>query len=84
MEEAYHDLSHQTTSNFMELFLLQTAKLCNIIRAVAIRQFRKIVNLILLTSTNRQNTGSGAFHRRDSIKHIIRVFSKAVLYIKPI
>ncbi len=46
--------------------------------------FLQIVNLILLASTNRQNTGSGAFHGRESIKHIIRVFSKAAWYTKPI
>ncbi len=45
------------------------------IRAVAIRQFvassrfLRIVYFILLMSTNRQNTGSGTFHGRESIKH---------------
>ncbi len=48
-------------------------------RAVVIRRFY----FILLVSTNRQNNGSGAFHRRESIKHIIRAFSKAAWYIKP-
>ncbi len=45
--------------------------------------FSRLVNLILLASTNRQYTGSAAFHRRESIKHI-RLFSKAAWYIKPI
>ncbi len=34
-------------------------------------------DIILLMSTNWKNTGSGAFHERESIRHIIRLFSKA-------
>ncbi len=51
--------------------------MCVECRAVAIRRFLQIIDFILLASTNRQNTGSGAFHGRESIKHIIRVFFKA-------
>ncbi len=54
------------------------------IRAVAIRRFVATSDLILPASTNRKNTVSGVFHRRESIKHIIRLFSKAARYIKPI
>ncbi len=44
--------------------------------------FSRLVNFeksstFLLASTNRQNTRSAAFHGRESIKHIIRLFSKA-------
>ncbi len=53
-------------------------------RFVTTSRFFTIVDLILLTSTNRQNTGSGTFPGRESIKHIIRLFSKAAWYIKPI
>ncbi len=55
----------------------------HVIRAVTIcrfystSRFWKIIDFILLASTNRQNTGSAAFHRQESIKHIIRLFSKA-------
>ncbi len=42
--------------------------------------FEKSSDFILLASTNRQNTGSAAFHGRESIKHIIRLFSKAAWY----
>ncbi len=45
---------------------------------------KKNVDFILLAPTNRQNTGSGAFHGGESIKNIIRLFSKAAWYIKPI
>ncbi len=47
-------------------------KLSSSNRAVAIRpflstsQFKKIVDLILLLSTNRQNTGRGAFHEGEN------------------
>ncbi len=61
-------------------------KLLCIIRAVAISRFLstsrfwKNIDFILLASTNRQNTGSAAFHGREYIKHIIRLFSKAAWY----
>ncbi len=45
-----------------------------IIRAVAIRRSFKIIDLILIASTKRKNTRCGAFHWRESIKHIIRLF----------
>ncbi len=55
--------------------LLGLARFVDFIRLIYFYFF--ILNFILLTSTNWKNTGSGAFHGRESIKLIIRLFCKA-------
>ncbi len=72
-------MREQGTSKVSVAFLIlpQTSAVAITLFYSTIR-FLKIFNLILVASTNRLNTGGGAFHRRESIKHIIRLFSKAV------
>ncbi len=62
-------LTKTDAEKLVHAFVSSRLDYCNVglSRFVVNRRLKKIVDLILLTSTNRQNTGSGAFHGRFTV-----------------